>query len=124
MAKALVPGALYEHFKGNLYLALTIGRVGNFKSPDQFFSIAKYCEDDSIEVHLFYGSDGTFKIQGDVPSGEYVVYEQLYDAEKYKKHSRWVRSLEDFLGTKIINGKEVERFKHVGHYNQPGTGCY
>ncbi|MDP4012513.1 MAG: DUF1653 domain-containing protein [Candidatus Nanoarchaeia archaeon] len=121
MTKELVPGGMYEHFKGNLYLAIDKGNTKDAHLSERPL-IARYCEDDSIEVRLFVGVDG-FAIEGNIPEGEYVVYQQLYDAEKYKKYTRWIRPLEDFLSTKIVDSKEVERFKYVGHYNQPGTGC-
>jgi hypothetical protein len=39
-----------------------------------------------------------------------VIYESLYDnvTSKY-----WARPLADFLGTKNIDGKEIQRFKLV-----------
>lgn len=38
-----------------------------------------------------------------------VVYKQLYESE-FPKGTIWTRSLEDFLGEKIIDGKSVKRF--------------
>ena len=43
---------------------------------------------------------------------EFVVYKQLEDTE-FKRGQVWIRSLEDFLGTKEVNGEKVSRFKYV-----------
>ena len=45
---------------------------------------------------------------------ELVVYQALYDSEEFGKDALWARPVEMFLGTKIISGKEVQRFEYIG----------
>jgi hypothetical protein len=42
-----------------------------------------------------------------------VVYESLYDDPQFGSHAHWVRSLKEFVGTQMVNGKELQRFKKV-----------
>jgi len=44
---------------------------------------------------------------------EYVVYKALYDSEEFKKNQIWIRPIQDFLGTKLIEGKDVKRFDFI-----------
>ena len=41
---------------------------------------------------------------------EIVVYKALYDSEKFGNNALWTRPKDDFLGTKIIDDVEVNRF--------------
>lgn len=42
-----------------------------------------------------------------------VVYESLYDDAQFGSHAHWVRSLKEFTGTLMVDGKELQRFKQV-----------
>ncbi|MDD3175424.1 MAG: DUF1653 domain-containing protein [Candidatus Nanoarchaeia archaeon] len=44
---------------------------------------------------------------------EFVVYKALYVSEEFDENQLWIRPLSMFFGTKIIDGKEVPRFKFV-----------
>lgn len=41
---------------------------------------------------------------------EVVVYQAQYDSPEFGKNQIWVRSLNDFCGTKEVDGKIVDRF--------------
>lgn len=41
---------------------------------------------------------------------ELVVYQALYDSEKFGAHALWVRPLKMFLETVTVNEREVPRF--------------
>ena len=43
-----------------------------------------------------------------------VFYQSLYDCPEFGDHATWVRPLEMFLGTLVVEGKEVPRFCLVG----------
>ena len=43
-----------------------------------------------------------------------VYYQSLYDCPVYGDHAMWVRPLEMFSGTVVIDGKETPRFRFVG----------
>ncbi len=45
---------------------------------------------------------------------ELVVYQALYDSEKYGKNALWVRPKLMFLEHVTIDGREVPRFTYVG----------
>jgi len=120
MAKEFKPG-FWRHFKGNLYFAIADAKtVDHHNDNDELFGTARYCENASIEVKMYCDESGRITLQGDIPNGRYALYEQLYDSD-FKKHSKWVRALEDFLGTKNLGGREVDRFKYLGKKSQPGT---
>ncbi|MBS0603845.1 MAG: DUF1653 domain-containing protein [Verrucomicrobia bacterium] len=42
-----------------------------------------------------------------------VYYQSLYNCPVYGDHAMWVRPLEMFLGTVVVDGKEVPRFRRV-----------
>ena len=42
-----------------------------------------------------------------------VVYRALYDSKEFGNQALWIRPLEMFLESVIIDGKEVPRFKPV-----------
>jgi hypothetical protein len=42
-----------------------------------------------------------------------VVYEALYDSPEFGNHAGWVRPLEMFLETIVVNGKKVPRFRLI-----------
>ena len=42
-----------------------------------------------------------------------VIYKQLYVSEKYPKGTLWGRPVDDFLGTKKIDGVKIPRFAFV-----------
>ena len=51
----------------------------------------------------------------DNPSKKFVVYKALYDHPEFGADSIWVRSLEDFVGEKVLeDGKRIKRFEFVG----------
>ncbi|MFH1500389.1 MAG: DUF1653 domain-containing protein [archaeon] len=39
-----------------------------------------------------------------------VVYEQLYEGSDYPKGTLWDRPLKMFMSTKVVDGKEIQRF--------------
>lgn len=43
-----------------------------------------------------------------------VIYQALYDSEKFGKNAIWARPLSLFKSTKIVDGKEVPRFEYIG----------
>ncbi|MCK5286069.1 MAG: DUF1653 domain-containing protein [Candidatus Pacebacteria bacterium] len=43
-----------------------------------------------------------------------VIYKALYDSEEFGSDAIWARPFEDFIGTKNIEGKEIERFEFIG----------
>lgn len=45
--------------------------------------------------------------------GMCVVYEALYDSAEFGDHAIWIRPLDMFLETVVIDGKEVPRFRPV-----------
>jgi hypothetical protein len=45
--------------------------------------------------------------------GMCVVYQSLYDCKEFGDHAVWVRPLEMFLETIVIDGKEMPRFRRV-----------
>ena len=45
---------------------------------------------------------------------ELVIYKQLYDSGKYPVGTLWGRPINDFLGTKKVEGVEIPRFEFVG----------
>jgi len=45
---------------------------------------------------------------------EYVVYRALYKSEEFGDNQLWIRGINDFLGTKEINGHIMKRFKYIG----------
>ena len=44
---------------------------------------------------------------------EVVVYQAQYDSAEFGSNQIWVRSVDDFCGTKEIDGEIVERFKLI-----------
>jgi len=42
-----------------------------------------------------------------------VVYESLYDDPTFGHNAHWFRPLNEFVGTLMVDGKEVIRFKKV-----------
>jgi hypothetical protein len=42
-----------------------------------------------------------------------VVYQALYNSAEFGDHALWVRPLEMFLETVIIDGKETPRFRRI-----------
>jgi hypothetical protein len=40
-----------------------------------------------------------------------VIYQSLYDCPQYGDHAIWARPIEMFLGTVVIDGKEMPRFR-------------
>ena len=116
------PG-IYRHYKkGNEYRVIGAGKVGRSIGTDGLLDIAHYSEDPKIEVYVFKrGKD--FVLEGNLPSDlEFVIYEQHYDSDLFKKGSSWVRPLEMFLETVKVDGKEVPRFTYIGKDNGQGTG--
>ena len=71
LAKAIIEGDLYEHYKGHRYKVLGVAR-----------------HSETLE--------------------EMVVYQALYG-----EHGIWVRPLNMFLETIVIDGKEQPRFKRL-----------
>jgi len=45
---------------------------------------------------------------------EYVVYKGLYDSKEFGKNPIWIRAVKDFMGTVVVDGKEVPRFEFIG----------
>ncbi len=43
-----------------------------------------------------------------------VIYKSLYADQKYPKGTLWGRPVDDFLGTKEVDGVEVPRFEYIG----------
>jgi len=73
---------------------IKLGRYEHFKGKNyEVIGVARDCE---------------------IPDKEYVVYRALYDSEEFRNGQIWIRELNNFLGTKIINGKEVKRFEYIG----------
>jgi len=46
-----------------------------------------------------------------------IHYQSLYNCSTYGDHAFWVRPLEMFLGTIVIDGVEVPRFRRVSQLN-------
>ncbi|TAL48035.1 DUF1653 domain-containing protein [archaeon] len=46
---------------------------------------------------------------------EVVIYEALYDDEKFGKNAMWVRPKKMFLENVTVDGKIVPRFKFTGN---------
>ena len=46
-------------------------------------------------------------------TNEVVVYQAQYDSPEFGPNQIWVRSMDDFCGTKEINDEVVERFKLI-----------
>lgn len=114
----------YEHYKGNYYEALGVGRIGRSIGTDGLFGVANFSEEATKEIYLFR-RNGSFILEGDLPSGvEFCIYKQLYDSPdgKHKIGDLWIRPLEMFLQTVSVDGKEVQRFKYLGNGNEQGTG--
>ena len=44
---------------------------------------------------------------------EVVVYQAQYDSPEFDPNQIWVRSMDDFCGTKEIEGKIVDRFSLI-----------
>jgi hypothetical protein len=97
-----------------------------------FIGRARNCEDPNQQVLVY--DDGDFPGECVVVMGEYVhykgghydllgiadfegnesvVYRALYETEEFPLGTMWVRSLEDFVGYKEIDGKKVKRFSLV-----------
>ncbi len=45
---------------------------------------------------------------------EYVVYKARYKSVKFGDNQLWIREINDFLGTKEVNGHMVKRFEYIG----------
>jgi hypothetical protein len=45
---------------------------------------------------------------------EYVVYQAQYKSEEFGDNQLWIRNINDFLGTKEVNGQIVKRFEYIG----------
>ncbi len=74
---AQVPiGAFFEHYKGQKYKIIEIGRHSE-----------------------------TLQLQ--------VVYQSLYDSAEFGDYAIWIRPLEMFLETVVIDGQEVPRFHMI-----------
>jgi hypothetical protein len=44
----------------------------------------------------------------------FALYKSLYDSEDHPKGTLWARPLDEFFGTKEVDGVEVSRFEHIG----------
>ncbi len=44
---------------------------------------------------------------------ELVIYKALYESEEFGKDAIWARPKEMFLGTMVVNGKEIKRFEKI-----------
>ncbi|MFH1751398.1 MAG: DUF1653 domain-containing protein [archaeon] len=77
----------YKHYKRGKTMELKIGKYRHYKGKEyQVISIAKHSE--TME--------------------ELVIYKALYGEGQL-----WARPKEMFLGTKNVDGKEVQRFEFV-----------
>ncbi len=73
---------------------IKLGRYRHFKGKEyEVIGVARDCED---------------------PNKEYVVYRALYDSKEFGNRQLWIRSLENFLETVLIDVKEVKRFEYLG----------
>jgi len=48
---------------------------------------------------------------------EMVVYQAMYNSNKFGKHTIWVRPLKMFKEKIIIDNKKIPRFKFIGNIN-------
>jgi len=48
------------------------------------------------------------------PGRKIVVYRALYASEDFDVGQVWTRSLEDFVGFKVVDGEKIKRFEFVG----------
>lgn len=112
----VVIGGIYRHFKGRemRYRILVIGKgVDNPNEPEyKFLFKARDCgrEDEEVDV-LERIIDNKFFLRD--MSGDYVVYEQLYESD-FPNGTIWARELSDFVGYKeFADGSRVKRFEMV-----------
>ena len=47
------------------------------------------------------------------PANKIVTYQSLYSSEEFQAGTIWSRSLEDFVGFKMVEGKKVKRFVKI-----------
>ncbi|MBU2592412.1 MAG: DUF1653 domain-containing protein [Patescibacteria group bacterium] len=45
---------------------------------------------------------------------ELVIYRALYKSEDFGENALWARPLKMFLGTVVVDGKKIPRFKYLG----------
>lgn len=50
---------------------------------------------------------------------ELVVYRALYDSEQFGNHALWVRPIQMFLETVVMDEKEIPRFRFVDENKNP-----
>jgi len=73
---------------------LKLGKYKHFKGGEyEVIAIARDCEN---------------------PEREIVVYRALYASRDFKVGQIWIRSLEDFVGFKVVDGEKVKRFEFIG----------
>jgi hypothetical protein len=105
----------YRHFKGGVYEFLGAGIFSTRDVTDKHIGKGFHSKDLSrVDVFRSNGGlvlDGSGSSGGD---GEFVVYQAQYDTEKFGNMPIWVRPIEEFTGTKTIDGKEVPRFEYLG----------
>jgi len=72
---------------------LKLGRYRHFKGGEyEVIAVARDCEDAEKRV---------------------VVYRALYSSEDFDVGQVWTRSLEDFVGFKVVYGKKIKRFEYI-----------
>lgn len=47
------------------------------------------------------------------PDRQYVIYRGLYNSPDFGEGQVWIREINDFCGSKEINGKQIKRFKLI-----------
>ena len=73
---------------------LKLGKYRHFKGGEyEVIAIARDCEDAEKKV---------------------VVYRALYASKDFDFGQVWTRSLEDFVGFKVIDGEKIKRFEFIG----------
>lgn len=43
-----------------------------------------------------------------------VIYQALYKSENFEEGALWARPVSMFMGTKNINGEDIQRFEYLG----------
>lgn len=95
-------GDYYKHYKGGDYFFDSIALPLNGKRFTQSAGLARYHEN-THDLELRFDDEVLF-INSDVP---HVIYQAKEDHDTGKI---WAREVDDFFGSKEVDGKYVKRF--------------